>query len=61
MCGVTEKGDKKRMKRQIFEDGESLPIVSISDINFAYDTNMVGYPTLMSDIPELGDIHAITY
>ena len=31
------------MSRGIFEDVESLPIVSIYDINFGYDTNMAGY------------------
>ncbi|MBA7534917.1 hypothetical protein ES705_27167 [subsurface metagenome] len=41
------------MGRGIFEDGKSLSIVNISDIGFAYDTNMVVYTTLSSDIPEL--------
>ena len=38
----------KRMNGGIFEDGESLLIVTI---NFAYDTNMVVYPALRSDTP----------
>jgi len=31
------------MERGIFEDVECLSIVSISDINFACNTNMAGY------------------
>lgn len=44
------------MRRGVFEEGGRLPIVSIFDINFAYDTNVVGHPTLSSDIQELGKI-----
>lgn len=44
------------MNGGVFEDGESLPIVNISDINFAFDTNMAVYTTLSSDIPELSAI-----
>lgn len=43
----------KRMNGGIFEDGESLLIVTI---NFAYDTNMVVYPTLRSDTPVFCEI-----
>jgi hypothetical protein len=41
------------MRRGIFEGVEGLPIVNISDVNFAYNTNMEGYTTLSSDIPKL--------
>lgn len=44
------------MRRGVFEEGGRLPMVNIFDINFAYDTNVVGHPTLSSDIPELGKI-----
>ena len=44
------------MSKGIFEDVESLPIVGIYDINFAYDTNMEVYETLSSDIPKLSEI-----
>ena len=43
----------KMMGRGIFEGVGSLPIVSISGINFAYNTNMEGYTTLSLDIPKL--------
>lgn len=46
----------KMMERGIFEEGDGLSIISISDINFAYNTNMGGYTMLSSDIPKLGDI-----
>ena len=52
MCGVNKEGDKM-MERGIFEEVEGLSIVSISDINFAYNTNREGYTTLSSDIPKL--------
>jgi len=41
------------MEREIFEEVEGLSIVSISDINFAYNTNVEGYTMLSSDIPKL--------
>ena len=44
--------------RGIFEDVERLSRVSISDINFAYNTNMEGYTTLSFDIPKLGEIES---
>ena len=43
----------KKTGRGIFEDVESLSMVSIYDINFAYNTNMGGYTTLGSDISKL--------
>ncbi len=43
-------------ERGIFEEVESLPVVSISGIKFAYNTNMEGYTTLSSDIPKLAEI-----
>ena len=43
------------MGRGIFEGVESLSN-SISDFNFAYNVNMVGYPTLSLDIPKLGEM-----
>jgi hypothetical protein len=43
-------------ERGIFEEVEGLSIVSISDINFAYNTNMEGYTTLSSDILKLAEI-----
>lgn len=46
------------MSKGISEDVESLPIVGIYDINFAYDTNMEVYATLSSDIPKLSEIAA---
>lgn len=49
------------MRRGIFEDGERLSMVSIFDINFAFDTNMAVYPTLSSDITELGDMQDTSY
>jgi hypothetical protein len=44
------------MGRGIFEGVDS--IVSTSDINFAYDTNMERHQTLSSDIPKLGEMVA---
>jgi hypothetical protein len=41
------------MERGTFEGVGSLLIVSISSINFAYNTNMEGYPTVSLDIPKL--------
>lgn len=43
------------MNGGVFEDGD-LSMVSISGINFGYDTNRVGYLTLGSDIQKLCDI-----
>lgn len=40
------------MGRGIFEGVESLSN-SISDFNFAYNVNMVGYPTLSLDYTEV--------
>jgi len=48
----------KKTGREIFEDVESLSRVSIYDINFAYNTNMEGYPRLSLDIPKLGEIES---
>ncbi len=45
----------KKTGRGIFEDVESLSMVSIYDINFAYNTNMEGYTTLSSDVPKLSE------
>lgn len=36
-------------------------MVSISDINFAFDTNMAVYTTLGSDITELGGMQGTSY
>ncbi len=47
------------MSSGIFEEVEGLSIVSISDINFAYNTNMERYTTLSSDIPKLSAIHLV--
>lgn len=44
------------MNREIFEDGKSLPIIGIFNINFAYDTNIEVSPTLSSYISELSEI-----
>ncbi len=41
------------MSGGVFEDGGRLPMRSIYDTGFAADTNIDGYPTLGSDIPEL--------
>ena len=49
------------MKRGFFEEVEGLSIVSISDINFAYNTNMEGYTTLSSDIPKLNEIFRLLW
>ncbi|MBC8520940.1 MAG: hypothetical protein H8D26_02970 [Methanomicrobia archaeon] len=57
MCKVNRGKAIKMMGRGIFEEVEGLSIVSISDINFAYNTNMEGYTTLSSDIPKLSEIH----
>ena len=46
----------KKTGRGIFEDVESLSMVSIYDINFVYDTNMGVYATLSSDTPKLSEI-----
>jgi hypothetical protein len=43
----------KKMGRGIFEDVESLSMVSIYDIHFTYNTNMEGYPRFSLDIPKL--------
>lgn len=48
----------KKTGRGIFEDVESLSMVNIYDINFAYNTNMEGYTTLSLDIPKLGEIES---
>ena len=44
------------MNREIFEDGKSLSIISIFNINFAYDINIEVYPTLSSYILGLNEI-----